>query len=44
MRKFELSIHKGGKVNGTLELSAVVGIFVLIFSCDSSLGVLEINH
>jgi hypothetical protein len=38
------SIHIGDKLMGTLELSGVVGIFVLIFSCCASLGILEINH
>jgi hypothetical protein len=31
------------KLMGTLELSAVVRVFVFIFSCCASLGGLEIN-
>jgi hypothetical protein len=38
------SIHIGDKLMGTLEISVMVGLFVIIFSHFASLGGLGINH
>jgi hypothetical protein len=37
-------VHTGDKTMGTLELSEVAGLSVLIFACCASLGGPEINH